>query len=113
MHLKDYVNILHLSMQCGQYEKLVNDSTLLQPDEYIFLYTNNDSIMQRNKTRGKELSKSWIDTSFTDYQNEFYEMASRKIPNSRRITTAGKDKMYVSRIIAQVLRVQELTDRDL
>lgn len=69
--------------------------------------------MQRNKTRGKELSKSWIDTSFTDYQNEFYEMASRKIPNSRRITTAGKDKMYVSRIIAQVLRVQELTDRDL
>lgn len=100
-------------MQCGQYEKLFNDSTLLQPDEYFFLYTNNDSIMQRNKTRGKELSKSWIDTSFTDYQNEFYEMASRKIPNSRRITTAGKDKMYVSRIIAQVLRVQELTDRDL
>ena len=100
-------------MQCGQYEKLFNDSTLLQPDEYFFLYTNNDSIMQRNKTRGKELSKSWIDTSFTDYQNEFYEMASRKIHNSRRITTAGKDKMYVSRIIAQVLRVQELTDRDL
>lgn len=65
MHLKDQVNILHLSMQCGQYEKLVNDSTLLQPDEYIFLYTNNDSIMQRNKTRGKELSKAWIDRSRT------------------------------------------------
>ena len=56
-------------MQCGQYEKLFKDRTLLQPDEYIFLYANNDSIMQRNKTRGKELSKSWIDTSFTDYQN--------------------------------------------
>ena len=52
-------------MQCGQYEKLVNDSTLLQPDEYIFLYTNNDSIMQRNKTRVKELSKAWIDMSRT------------------------------------------------
>lgn len=52
-------------MQCGQYEKLVNDSTLLQPDEYIFLYTNNDSIMQRNKTREKELSKAWIDRSRT------------------------------------------------
>ncbi len=95
-------------MQCGQYEKLLNDSTLLRPDEYIFLYTNNDSIMQRNKTRGKELSKSWIDSSFTDYQNEFYETVSRKIPNSRRISTAGKDKMYVSRIIAQVLMVEPI-----
>ena len=82
-------------------------------DEYIFLYANNDSIMQRNKTRGKELSKSWIDTSFTNYQNEFYETVSKKIPNSRRISTAGKDKMYVSRIIAQILNVQELTDRNI
>lgn len=100
-------------MQCGQYEKLLNDKTLLQPDEYIFLYTNNDNIMQRNKTRGKQLSKSWIDSSFTDYQNEFYEIISKKIPNSRRISTDGKDKMYVSRIIAQILNVQELSDRDL
>jgi len=52
-------------MQCGQYEKLFKDRTLLQPDEYIFLYANNDSIMQRNKTRGKELSKAWIDRSRT------------------------------------------------
>lgn len=100
-------------MQCGQYEKMFNDSTLVQPDEYIFLYTNNDSIMQKNRTRGKELSKSWINSSFTDYQNEFYETVSRKISNSRRISTAGKDKMYVSRIIAQILKVQELTDRNL
>lgn len=100
-------------MHCGQYERLFKDNTLLQPDEYIFLYTNNDSIVQRNKTRGKELSKSWIDTSFTDYQNEFYETASKKIPNSRRISTDGKDKMYVSKIIAQILNVQELTDRNL
>ena len=74
-------------------KKLIKDSTLLQPDEYIFLYANNDSIVQRNKTRGKELSKSWIDSSFTDYQNEFYETVSRKIPNSRRISTAGKVKL--------------------
>ena len=100
-------------MQCGQYEKLLKDSTLLQPDEYIFLYTNNDSIVQRNKTRGKKLSKLWIDSSFTDYQNEFYETVSRKISNSRRISTAGKDKLYVSKIIAQILNVQELTDRTL
>lgn len=85
----------------------------MQPDEYIFLYANNDSIVQRNKTRGKELSKSWIDSSFTDYQNEFYETVSRKIPNIRRISTAGKDKLYVSKIIAQILNVQELTDRNL
>lgn len=85
----------------------------MQPDEYIFLYANNDSIVQRNKTRGKELSKSWIDSSFTDYQNKFYETVSRKIPNSRRISTAGKDKLYVSKIIAQILNVQELTDRNL
>lgn len=85
----------------------------MQPDEYIFLYANNDSIVQRNKTRGKELSKAWIDSSFTDYQNEFYETVSRKIPNSRRISTAGKDKIYVSKIIAQILNVQELTDRNL
>ena len=100
-------------MHCGQYERLFKDNTLLQPDEYIFLYTNNDSIVQRNKTRGKELSKSWIDTCFTDYQNEFYETVKKKIPNSRRISTDGKDKMYVSRIIAQFLNVQELTDRNL
>ena len=71
MHLKNWENIQLLNMQCGQYERLFKDSTLVQPDEYIFLYANNDSIVQRNKTRGKELSKSWIDTSFTDYQNEF------------------------------------------
>ena len=29
----------------------------------------------------------------TDDQNEFYETVSKKIPNSRRISTAGKDKM--------------------
>ena len=91
-------------------KKVIKDSTLLQPDEYIFLYANNDSIVQRNKTRGKELSKSWIDSSFTDYQNEFYETVSRKIPNSRRISTAGKDKIYVSKIIAQILNVQELSN---
>ena len=113
MHLKNWGNIQLLIMHCGQYERLFKDNTLLQPDEYIFLYTNNDSIVQRNKTRGKELSKSWIDTSFTDYQNEFYETVSKKIPNSRRISTDGKDKMYVSRIIAQILNVQELTDRNL
>lgn len=113
MHLKNWENIQLLNMQCGQYEKLFKDSTLLQPDEYIFLYANNDSIVQRNKTRGKELSKSWIDTSFTDYQNEFYETVSKKIPNSSRISTDGKDKMYVSRIIAQILNVQELADIDL
>ena len=113
MHLKNWENIQLLIMHCGQYERLFKDKTLLQPYEYIFLYTNNDSIVQRNKTRGKELSKSWIDTSFTDYQNEFYETVSKKIPNSRRISTDGKDKMYVSRIIAQILNVQELTDRNL
>ena len=58
------------------------------------------------------MSKSWIDSSFTDYQNEFYEIVSKKIPNSRRISTEGKDKMYVSRIIAQILKVQELSDRE-
>ena len=113
MHLKNWGNIQLLIMHCGQYERLFKDNTLLQPDEYISLYTNNDSIVQRNKTRGKELSKSWIDTSFTDYQNEFYETVSKKIPNSRRISTDGKNKMYVSRIIAQILNVQELTDRNL
>src|SRR5699024_8122359 len=96
-----------------QYEKLFNDETLLKPDEYIFLYANNDSIIQRNKTREDELSKSWLDSLFTEYQNEFYETISRKIPNSRRISTVGKDKMYVSRIIAQILNVQEFPDRDL
>ena len=97
----------------NQYEKLFNDETLLKPDEYIFLYANNDSIIQRNKTREDELSKSWLDSLFTEYQNEFYETISRKIPNSRRISTVEKDKMYVSRIIAQILNVQEFQDRDL
>lgn len=100
-------------MQCGQYEKLFNDSTLLQPDEYIFLYADNECINQRNETREKKLSKFWIDTPFIYYQNQFYETAARKIPNSRRISTTGKDKRYVNKIIAQILNVQELTDRNL
>ena len=99
-------------MLCGQYQILFDDQTLLKPDEYIFLYTNDDNIMQRNNTREKQLSKSWINASFTDYQNEFYETIARKIPNSRRISTTGKDKTYVSRIIAQILNVQELEERD-
>lgn len=99
-------------MLYGQYQILFDDKALLKPDEYIFLYTNDDNIMQRNNTREKQLSKSWINASFTDYQNEFYETIARKIPNSRRISTTGKDKTYVSRIIAQILNVQELTDRD-
>lgn len=97
----------------SQYKKLFNDKKLLKPDEYIFLYTNNDTTIKRNKTREEELSKSWIDSSFTDYQNEFYEIVARKIPNSRRISTIGKDKTYVSRIIAQILNVQELSDREI
>ena len=59
------------------------------------------------------MPESWIDKSFTDYQNEFYETVARKMPNSKRISTAGKDKMYVSRVIAQILHIQELSDRDL
>mgnify|MGYP004559443849 CR=1 FL=1 len=100
-------------MQCGQYEKLLADKTLLQPDEYIFLHTDNESVIERNKTRKKELSEAWIDNPFTNYQNEFYKIVAKKIPNSRIISTAGKDKMYVSRIIAQILNVQELSDRNL
>ena len=95
----------------NQYKELFNDETLLKPDEYIFLYANNDNIIQRNKTRNDELSKSWLDSLFTNYQNEFYETISKKIPNSIRISTDGKDKMYVSRIIAQILNVQEFPDR--
>lgn len=41
------------------------------------------------------------------------KLYQKKIPNSIRISTAGKDKMYVSRIIAQILKVQELSDREL
>ena len=100
-------------MQCGQYEKLIKDTTILQPDEYVFLYTDYYSIIERNKTREGKLPESWIDKSFTDYQNEFYETVARKMPNSKRISTAGKDKMYVSRVIAQILHIQELSDRDL
>lgn len=100
-------------MQCGQYEKLLKNSTFLQPDEYIFLYANDDSIAKRNTTREKKLSKSWIESSFTKYQNEFYETVSKKIPNSRTICTADKDKTYVSKIIAENLNVKELTDKNL
>ena len=100
-------------MQCGEYEKLLCDSTLLAPDEYIFLYTNEDNIIQRNKTRTKELSKRWVDSTFTDYQNEFYETISKKIPHSKRISTTGKAKDYVSTIIAQILNVAEIDFKEL
>lgn len=99
-------------MLCGQYEKLLKDNSLLKPDEYIFLYTNDDNIVQRNKTRTKELSKTWIDGSFTEYQNEFYEAVAKKISQSQRISTTGKDKEYVSRIIAQILNVEQIKDME-
>ena len=100
-------------MRCGLYEKLLKDNTLLQPDEYIFLCTGSNSTFERNKTRKKKLPGPWIDASFTDHQNEFYEMLARKIPNSRSISTNGKNKTYVSEIIAEILNVQELEDKDL
>ena len=99
-------------MLFGLYERLFNDETLLKPDKYIFLYTSSSNVANRNKTREKELSKSWIDKSFTDYQNEFYETIARKIPQSKRISTTGKDKEYVSRLIAQILNVREVSNRE-
>jgi thymidylate kinase len=96
-----------------QYEKLFKDDDLLKPDEYIFLYTDDVSTLQRNSTRKKELSELWLDNDFTSYQNEFYETIAKKIPNSRRISTTGKDKNYVSKLILQILNVQEIKDRDL
>lgn len=47
------------------------------------------------------------------YEKLFYETVSRKILDSRRIATAQKDKMYVSKIITQILNIQELIDRNL
>ena len=91
-------------MLCGEYEKLFRDSTLIIPDEYIFLYTDVDNIIQRNGTRAKKLSKQWVDSTFTDYQNEFYETISNKIPHSLRISTTGKEKEYVSIIIARNIK---------
>lgn len=96
-----------------EYEKLLHDPTILIPDEYIFLYTDEDNIIQRNKTRTKELSKHWVDNTFTDFQNEFYEIVSRKIPHSQRISTTGKAKEYVSTIIAQILNVPEIDSQEL
>ena len=96
-----------------QYFKLFEDGELLMPDEYVFLYTDDDNTRQRNSTRGKKLSEEWIGSSFTEFQNKFYEAAANVIPHSQRISTSGEEKNYVSRIIAQILNVQELTDRDL
>ena len=112
MLLKKWGNMQHLNMLFGLYEELFNNQTLLKPDEYIFLYTSILNVTNRNKTREKELSKSWIDKSFTDYQNEFYKTIARKIPQSRRISTTGKDKEYVSRLIAQILNVREAPNRE-
>ena len=96
-----------------QYEELFYDESFLKPDEYIFLHTNNDSTIQRNETRENKLSESWIDNCFTKYQNEFYEIVSQKIPNSKIISTAGKDKEYVSKIIAETLKVKKLSEKDM
>ena len=112
MLLKIWENMQHFSMFFGLYEKLFNDETLLRPDEYIFLYTSSLNVTNRNKTREKELSTLWIDKSFTDYQNEFYETIARKIPQSRRISTTGKDKEYVSRLIAEILNVRVVPDKE-
>jgi hypothetical protein len=75
------------------------------------LYTDDYNIVQRNLTRSNELPKSWIDEVFTQYQNEFYEIIAKKMPNSRSISTTGKDKAYVSKIISRILDVQEFMDR--
>ena len=98
----------HFNMPFGLYEELLNDETLLKPDEYIFLYTSNSDVNSRNKTRENELPESWIDKSFTYYQNKFYESVARKMPKSRSISTAGKDLDYVSRLIAQILNVRKV-----
>ena len=35
----------------SQYQKLFNDKELLRPDEYIFLYTNNESFKKVEKNK--------------------------------------------------------------
>lgn len=97
----------------GLYEKLMKDKELLMPDQYIFLYTDADSTRKRNKTRINELSEAWIDNPFTEYQNEFYEIVSSKITQSEIVCTTGKDKQYVSKMIAEILKVQELEEQNI
>lgn len=94
-----------------QYFKLFKDGEVLIPDEYLFLYTDDKNTRQRNGTRGKKLSEEWIGSDFTKYQNKFYEAAANVIPHSRRISTSGQKKDYVSKIIAGILKVQELSER--
>ena len=40
-------------MRCGLYEKLLKDNTLVQPDEYIFLCTDNNAQLKEMKQEKK------------------------------------------------------------
>lgn len=109
MLLNRWEAIILLTMPNGQFENLFNQSSLLKPDAYFFLYSDAYTIQQRNNTRENILSEKWIDLLFTNYQNEFYEKVSKKILQSKRISTTGKDKDYVSNIIAEFLSIPQST----
>ena len=58
-------------MQCGQYERLFKDSTLVQPDEYIFLYANAEylSIIIENTCTYLNNTIQTLPTTKMDSQN--------------------------------------------
>ena len=94
------------------YINLFKDEEFIKPDMYYFLHTDFETTRNRNNTRTKSLEGEWIGDSFTAYQNEFYETISSKIPNSTRICTTGKEKDYVSRLIASYLKCQEVDNSE-
>ena len=85
MHLKNWENIQLLNMQCGQYEKLFKDSTLLQPDEYIFLY---ESLAKDGWNKG-EVAKPDLRTFYHRVTEEDRQALLDKFAD---VVTAVEDK---------------------
>lgn len=103
MQMRKCGRYITFGLALEEYKKLLEDKKFFKPDMYIFLYTNEEIRNQRNLCRNKSLSKSWLNSEFIYYQNEFYKRVSKNIKNKLEIDTTEKKASYVSECIMKIL----------
>lgn len=86
------------------YNSMLTESWFIKPDAIYILAASHDEKVRRNKSRGKELKKNWIQEEFEYYQDEFYatiSVSSDKI----FIDTSNCNDNYAAEIITKSLKI--------
>lgn len=115
---RDFISILavcYAFAKIGKYDAFKHAESLYlemkdsmffnEPDSYFFLTADHEEILNRNKTREKQLKKEWIKNDFDFYQKEFYDIISIG-ENKFVIDTTNSEPEYASKVIAKKLNLR-------